>query len=126
VVTYTVILRTSNQGMLLLPGMTAVIRIIVDEAKDVLTVPMAALRYSPQGSERREPVGEPRAANVWVWDNEGKRVRPVRVEVGTTDGIRAAVASKPAVDGLRDGDQVVVAEAIEPVSQGSFGVRLGF
>jgi HlyD family secretion protein len=126
VVTYTVILRTSNPGTLLLPGMTAVIRIIVDEAKDVLTVPMAALRYSPQGGERREPVGQPRAAKVWVWDDEGKRVRPVQVEVGTTDGVRAAVASKPAVDVLRDGDQVVVAEAAEPMPRKSFGVRLGF
>jgi HlyD family secretion protein len=113
VVTYTVVLRTSNPGTLLLPGMTAVIRIIVDEARDVLTVPMAALRYSPQGNERREPVGQPRAANVWVWDDEGKRMRPVRVEVGTMDGVRAAVASKPATDALRDGDQVIVAEAAE-------------
>ena len=126
VVTYTVILRTSNQGMLLLPGMTAVIRIIVDEAKDVLTVPMAALRYSPQGGERRGPIGQPRAANVWIWDDQGKHVRSVQVEVGTTDGVRAAVASKQAVDGLQDGDQAVVAEAAEPVSRQTFGVRLGF
>jgi multidrug efflux pump subunit AcrA (membrane-fusion protein) len=35
--------------MLLLPGMTATVRITVYEDRDVLKLPMAALRFTPSG-----------------------------------------------------------------------------
>jgi len=47
VVTYTVIVSADNEENLLLPGMTATIDFIVDERKDVLLVPNAALRFQP-------------------------------------------------------------------------------
>ncbi len=47
VVTYTTIVEVENPGMKLLPGMTATVNIITGEAKGVLRVPNAALRFTP-------------------------------------------------------------------------------
>ncbi|MFZ2053422.1 MAG: efflux RND transporter periplasmic adaptor subunit [Candidatus Aminicenantales bacterium] len=47
VVTYTTIVAVDNPGMKLRPGMTATVTIITGEAKDVLRVPNAALRFTP-------------------------------------------------------------------------------
>jgi HlyD family secretion protein len=129
VVTYIVVLRTSNPGGLLLPGMTAMMRIIVDEAKDVLTVPMAAFRFTPQGQESREKVAQPHAHNrelVWVWNNAERRAKPITVQVGTSDGVHAALIGKAMVEELREGDQVLLGEALESSSKRPFGMKLGF
>ncbi len=47
VVTYTTIVDVGNPGLKLRPGMTATVSIITGEAKDVLRVPNAALRFTP-------------------------------------------------------------------------------
>ena len=47
VVTYTTIVNLENPDKKLFPGMTATVSIIVGEAKDVLRVPNAALRFTP-------------------------------------------------------------------------------
>lgn len=128
VVTYIVVLRTTNKDGLLLPGMTAVMRIIVDEAKDVLMVPMAAFRFTPQGQEGRQAPGQARGYNrevVWVWDNETKHVKPVSVEVGTADGILASIVSKAAPGLLREGDQILLTEATELAPKRAFGIKWG-
>lgn len=126
VVTYTVVLRTSNPGTLLLPGMTAVLRIVVDQANDVLTVPVSALRFSPKGEQHETP-GQPQAPTVWVWDPRSDGPRRVQVDIGTMDGVRAAVRAKGPDGTLKQDDQVIVAEAAEPASSASsFGLKLGF
>lgn len=51
VVTYPVIVATPNPGMRLLPGMTAELTFLVEEKKDILKVPAAALRYLPENKE---------------------------------------------------------------------------
>ncbi len=47
VVNYTVVVDAPNKSGLLLPGMTATVDFIVEERKDVLLVPNAALRLQP-------------------------------------------------------------------------------
>ena len=47
VVTYPVIISVANPDLKLKPGMTANVSIITDRKKDVLRVPLAALRFSP-------------------------------------------------------------------------------
>ena len=47
VVTYPVVVSADNRDRALLPGMTATIRIIFAERRDVLRVPNAALRFQP-------------------------------------------------------------------------------
>ncbi len=49
VVTYTVVVATENPGLLLVPGMTANVRIVSAARENVLKVPNAALRYRPPG-----------------------------------------------------------------------------
>ncbi|HMY59565.1 MAG TPA: efflux RND transporter periplasmic adaptor subunit, partial [Pseudomonadota bacterium] len=48
VVTYVVVLDVDNGELLLRPGMTANVRVVVAERKDVLLVPNAALRFKPR------------------------------------------------------------------------------
>ena len=54
VVTYPVIISVANPDLKLKPGMTANVSIITDRRKDVLKVPMAALRFSPPPEESSE------------------------------------------------------------------------
>jgi len=49
VVTYIVVVATDNPNLLLVPGMTANVRIVSDARENVLKVPNAALRYRPPG-----------------------------------------------------------------------------
>jgi HlyD family secretion protein len=62
VVTYTVVVLVRNPEKILLPGMTANVSILVDEAEDVLKVPAAALRFRlPEKESESEGEGEGRA-----------------------------------------------------------------
>jgi HlyD family secretion protein len=47
VVTYTTIVEVSNPELKLRPGMTATVSVVTGEARDVLRVPNAALRFNP-------------------------------------------------------------------------------
>jgi HlyD family secretion protein len=47
VVTYTVMIDVDNPDLALMPGMTANITLAVQQARDVLKVPMAALKFTP-------------------------------------------------------------------------------
>ena len=49
VATYDVVITASNPELLLKPGMTATIKIVVARRDDVLRAPDQALRYSPAG-----------------------------------------------------------------------------
>ena len=51
VVTYTVVISVANPGEKLLPGMTANVKLVYDEKRDVLKVPNAALRFRPAGAD---------------------------------------------------------------------------
>ena len=63
VVSYTVVITAANPDLALLPGMTANVRIAVDQRANVLKVPNAALRFRPVGTvEPRAPADAPQAA----------------------------------------------------------------
>ncbi len=63
VVSYTVVITAANPDLALLPGMTANVRIAVDQRANVLKVPNAALRFRPAGAaEPRAPADAPQAA----------------------------------------------------------------
>lgn len=47
VVTYPIIVHTTNPNLRLMPGMTATVSITIDESKGVKTVPNTALRFKP-------------------------------------------------------------------------------
>lgn len=69
VVTYNVVIDVANPEQKLKPGMTADLTITIDERRDVLKVPNAALRYTPQLTE------EQRAARRAQAQQNGERRR---------------------------------------------------
>ncbi|MBW2104175.1 MAG: hypothetical protein JRH05_16305, partial [Deltaproteobacteria bacterium] len=50
----TVVISAANPDLRLLPGMTANVNIVVDERRDVLRVPNAALRFVPPNLKKRD------------------------------------------------------------------------
>jgi HlyD family secretion protein len=110
VVTYIVVLSARNADLALLPGMTAVVRITVDEAKDVLKIPNAALRFQPPGANGANAAsGGEQAEVVWVPGKDGQPL-PVRVILG-----RSNESATELVDGpLHAGQPVVVGTASTP------------
>lgn len=118
VVTYTVVLKTDNRDGLLLPGMTALVKLTIHKDEDVLKVPLAALRFRPEGSAPRDPA----APSVWVRGADGG-LEAVRVETGATSADLVALRS---AGQLAEGSEVVVGQAEVPAGRRLFGVRLGF
>ena len=53
VVTYTAVISAPNPELLLLPGMTAELRILVSDTGDVLKIPNQALRFRPEATSMR-------------------------------------------------------------------------
>jgi HlyD family secretion protein len=123
VVTYTAIVSAPNPDLLLLPGMTAVLRIIISDTGEIFKVPNQALRYRPAGRERP---GEGRASTgssgrVWAMNGRGTPV-PVDVKLGASDENSTQI-----LDGeLQEGQQLVVGVATPQSRITAFGLRLGF
>jgi HlyD family secretion protein len=55
VVTYNTIVAVDNKTLLLRPGMTATVSIIVRKAEQALRIPAAALRFRPEGFQAQRP-----------------------------------------------------------------------
>jgi HlyD family secretion protein len=122
VVTYTVVTSTLNDDLALLPGMTAIVSITVDEAEDVLKVPNAALRFQPPGATgadaaaSRETSGTGPGALVWVPGANDVPV-PVRVTLGRSNDSATEVVS----GSLRAGQRVIIGTASTPQDRSWFG-----
>ena len=124
VVTYTVVLTAQNTDLALLPGMTAVVRIVVDSTTDALKIPNAALRFRPPedvaavATAAMAPVSEaPNSAVVWVLNSEGTPL-PVRVRLGrSNDDVTQIVGP------LRAGQAVIVGAAPSRRGVSIFGIR---
>jgi HlyD family secretion protein len=105
VVTYETVLTVSNEDLTLRPGMTATAEITVQEVRDALLVPNAALRFVPpsqaaagprSGFMRRLMPGPRRGhraadtgsspAGPRVWRLQEGRPLPVAVTIGHSDG----------------------------------------
>lgn len=124
VVTYTVVLTAANKENLLLPGMTALVRVTVNKSGPVLKMPLAALRFSPQarkgGQAAPNEIATGKLASIWIADENGEP-KPIAVELGEEDGSQAAVVSGP----LRQGDRVIVGEVADNARRRLFGIRIG-
>jgi HlyD family secretion protein len=104
VVTYTAVINVANPELKLKPGMTANVTATVAEARDVLTVPNAALRFRPDNDDP-QPRGQ-RGQAVWKLDPKGNLQR-ISVTAGLTDGARTEIASAD----IHPGDMVVTGQA---------------
>jgi HlyD family secretion protein len=127
VVTYTAVVSAPNPDLLLLPGMTAVLRIAFSDTGETLKIPNQALRFRPSGSGR--VVGKNAAssgtgqstATVWAIGNDGAPVA-VNVALGASDE-NSTQALKGA---LHEGQRLIVGVATPQSRTGIFGLRLGF
>jgi len=116
VVTYNVVISAANPDLTLLPGMTASVRIIVEQRAPVLKVPNAALRFRPTRED--QPAARAGGATiadgrlsgrVWTLGRES-RPEPVNVSLGISDGTFTEV-----VDGsLREAQQVITGSTEVP------------
>lgn len=132
VVSYTAVLSVENPDMQLRPGMTATAEIVTSEKKNVLTVPNAALRYSPEaaarsgggnsgitgalvprgrrgnrdgGAERQATLSRGAQQTVYVLGADGQPA-PVRITTGDSDGSQTEVTG----GGLRAGQTVITGQ----------------
>jgi len=101
VITYDVVISFSNPDQKLFPGMTANVKILLDEHHNALRVPAAALRFRPAGAPANL---KPGASAVWVLDGK-RQPKAVPVTLGLTDGVSAEVTGSS----LKEGDPVIVA-----------------
>jgi len=127
VVTYTALISAPNSGLLLFPGMTAVLRIAVSETPSSLKIPNEALRYrpplalSPGDEDPPKSSTSGSAATVWVL-GDGGQPKPVAVTVGASD----ESGTQLVVGELREGQPVIVGKGSAKLGAHAFGIRLGF
>lgn len=55
VVTYIAVIATSNPDLMLIPGMTANVRVLTENRENVLKIPNGALRFRPESSASSKP-----------------------------------------------------------------------
>ena len=112
VVTYTVIVKVTNNENLLMPGMTANVSLIMDERSGVVTVPNSAFRFKPVDPNDQQstmgPMGRGKqniakasAPALYTLDAKGVPVRR-NVKKGITDGEKTEIVS-----GIKEGDRVI-------------------
>ncbi len=115
VITYDAVIGISNPDLSLFPGMTANVKILVNQRVNVLKVPNAALRYHPAAgtaaatavpaSTKKGSAKSPPEKVAWTLDANKKPLKVV-LTTGETDGNYTEVTSGT----LKDGDQVIIAE----------------
>ncbi len=128
VITYDAVIGVSNPDLKLFPGMTANVKILVNQRLNVLRVSNAALRYHPAsetaaaagGTGARKGAAPEKA--VWILDADNKPQRVV-VTTGESDGTNTEVLT----GSLKDGDRAIVAALANaaPASGGSPGSQSG-
>ena len=117
VVTYQTIVSVDNPEQKLFPGMTADISILVAERTNALQISNAALRYTPPFTavyEGTPPAKlQPDQRLVYTTTADGKKLKPVIVKAGITDGLNTEI-----LDGLSQGDAVVTATLGSSIGNG--------
>jgi len=128
VVTYETVLKVDNKDLLLRPGMTGTANIVVQQAKDVLLVPNAALRFTPPQAAPKPQGGGGLVGNLMprppssatkpaetaedkaphVWGLHDGQLAKVKLKTGMTDGVMTEVT-----EGAIEPGTAVVVDIIE-------------
>jgi HlyD family secretion protein len=137
VVTYVVVIAVDNKRRKLLPYLTAKVQFELDQRKDVLLVPNAALRWKPREDlvapdaraafadslRRRKEAGkekDPRRGNSeyategTLWVKEGDFLRPLTVRVGLSDGVKSEVIG----EGIEENREIILGLAQSASDEG--------
>jgi HlyD family secretion protein len=102
-VTYGVVVSAPNPDLLLKPGMTTAIRIVVDRRDNVLRAPDQALRYSPAGHAAGARTLD---ASSQIWILRNGEPTAIRVQLGLDDDACTEVVKGD----LQPGDEAIVGE----------------
>ncbi|KAF2989549.1 efflux RND transporter periplasmic adaptor subunit [Methylocystis sp. MJC1] len=112
VVTYDVVVGTSNGDLVLKPGMTATTRVIVDERRDVLRIPDQAFRYQPgaiPGLASAPPqLDGSGGVRLWVLRDGAPKMEVI------IPGLDDDSFTEVLKGDLRAGDQIIVGEEAAP------------
>lgn len=107
VVTYAVMISAPNPDDLLLPGMTADVRIVIQEQQDAMVVPNAALSFRPTRDRADNPA--PGKGVVWVRTKSGQ-LEPATVSLGATGDSLTQILSPD----IKMGEQVAIGYRSKP------------
>lgn len=124
VVTYEVIVSTTNDDHKLIPGLTANLSIYVLEENGAMTIPMAATKFTPREYPDAKDLPVPTAASVaaaakasktaasdstaHVYVVRGDSLYYTPIRIGATNGVNVGIAS-----GLKEGDVVATGYSTE-------------
>ncbi len=105
VVTYQGVLTVDNGAMLLRPGLTANVNILVSEAKDALLVPNGALRFSPPSNVTAPPLLQAAEGELAgrVWSLNAGKPEPHDLKIGRSDGRNTEILSGD----IKQGDSII-------------------
>jgi len=129
VVTYTAIISAPNPDLLLYPGMTAMLHIVVSSSGPTFIIPNEASRFRPpgvrlmRGAQTENDVGPAlgEAATVWVIGRAGQPT-PVAVSLGASDNNDTELRAGP----LTEGQRLIIGVASSPDRSWQWGIHLGF
>lgn len=107
VVTYTVMISAPNPEDLLLPGMTADVRIVVQEQQDAMVVPNAALSFRPKQDSANNPA--PGKGVIWVRTKSGA-LKSAAVSLGASGDSLTEILSPD----LQIGERVAIGYRSKP------------
>ncbi|MDE6226408.1 MAG: efflux RND transporter periplasmic adaptor subunit, partial [Muribaculaceae bacterium] len=120
VVTYEVIVSTTNPDHKLIPGMTANLSIYTLELENTIAVPLKALKFEPmqgeEGSKLPTPVPLKNDAENSVWVVRDGKLMQTAVSLGMKNSVYQQITS-----GLKQGDQVAL--QYQEISKGESGQK---
>jgi HlyD family secretion protein len=102
VVMYPVTLLVQNPDAVLLPGMSARVRLEVARAENVLSIHEAALRFTPVEAEPAEP-----RSRVWV-RRDPDEVEAVAVTAGVSDGVHTELRAAAGAPELPEATKLAI------------------
>lgn len=129
VVTYNVVVQVDNRELLLKPGMTANVSILVRKEEDVLRIPNAALRYRPdekktgpgkEGGGARRGKGQAGGTRVYTVGPDGSP-SAVPVALGIGDGTYTQLLRGD----LREGSVLITGETAKNGKNGNARTSAG-
>lgn len=114
VVTYDVVIDVNNSDLLLKPGMTANVSIVIAQKQGVLQIPNSALRFrmpkvsgaaedDSQNAAHASKKENPNVRSVFVISEGNRKPGRVKITLGISDGINTEVT-----EGLKESDKVVI------------------
>jgi len=134
VVTYDVVIAVDNPELILMPGMTAYVNILVAQRKEALLVPNAALRFRPadaKPAQRPQGGGKPGEGKRENKEGRGQggtvhvlvdgQPKAVKVQLGITDNRLTEITGGE----LKEGDQVIIEDRQTPAKGNNTGGPTG-